>query len=740
MHNSNLKILALDLETTGLNSDKDKIIEIGWCLFDLDIDWEKYSSLVYYDGKLDKVVTELTGINEDDLSQAPVWDTLQGELKRVIDKADVIIGHNIKFDIQFLNKANFFLGDKLIWDSWQLAGMLIGKEKSFSLKALAEFIAWEYRAHRALDDAVAVAALYRYLVGDSLKRVSDAAINRILSKISNQWSYYLFFNQERNERWKNNIKIEKNFLNNKLIPVERDVDIVDAGEKVDLRTCDLKKVIDEWYNDDLAQLLVVNKRTWDWVRRQYNLNFIDQQNSYLCKQKLKSWLEKNHGDEINDGIYVKIVLRTDRGSWDGYINDIGWTPEEWSVVNDLRCGDNTLEHTDCYWRQKNISVKKRIATIAYHKENGENFDVLYYWSDKLLLEDAISEYSENKFKLDGWMVVLSKWHNCAKCKGDDFTKQNKDIIAKLEQDMSMWMGMFGLLVRAKGLERNSELAMDVTPALTNDLSWQGLAVASDKVAKSISACLMIDKKYCDFHRNWLAGILQVVDYFRSPTNKLAITVGWNSYRNNVNISVQMVDLEEILQKMFKNQQKIVLAGSWGTQIGYLENGELINRNLKINFEKIDKLLEITPISDELSWLNDTKTNLLVFGNRMKQKNWLKKYENNLRVKSMIRDLQSDDFSDKGLWVGTFYDLTEAATKSWKFDRICLESLPFDPPDILIQTYRAMYYGDDYFRAYKIPRMICKIRSVANLMTGSGEMLVMDKRFFDKKYYNLLEKL
>ena len=66
--------VAIDLETTGLDPKKDKIIEVGAVKFGGDLELDRFSSLVNPGRRLSQFITSLTGISQGDVDAAPKWD------------------------------------------------------------------------------------------------------------------------------------------------------------------------------------------------------------------------------------------------------------------------------------------------------------------------------------------------------------------------------------------------------------------------------------------------------------------------------------------------------------------------------------------------------------------------------------------------------------------------------------------------------------------------------------------
>lgn len=103
-------VLGLDLETSGLNYEKDQIIEIGAVLWDTETHSPKkvFNELIYFDNlNLPNEVQSITGISVDDLKTygIPLSDALK-TLTDLVNKAEYLVGHNaVNFDAEFLNQA-----------------------------------------------------------------------------------------------------------------------------------------------------------------------------------------------------------------------------------------------------------------------------------------------------------------------------------------------------------------------------------------------------------------------------------------------------------------------------------------------------------------------------------------------------------------------------------------------------------------------------------------------------------
>ncbi|MBL7199977.1 MAG: 3'-5' exoribonuclease [Anaerolineae bacterium] len=159
--------VALDLETTGLDSSRDAIIEIGVVKFDDRGETGTFSSLVNPGRSIPLQVTQLTGITQNDVVTAPPFSALCEKLSRFVDQA-VVVGHNIGFDMKFLRHKHCLEQNAFI-DTFELSTILMPHESRYSLGKLMDSLGLPFvRRHRALDDARACVLLFRALEARSV--------------------------------------------------------------------------------------------------------------------------------------------------------------------------------------------------------------------------------------------------------------------------------------------------------------------------------------------------------------------------------------------------------------------------------------------------------------------------------------------------------------------------------------------------------------------------------------------
>jgi ATP-dependent DNA helicase DinG len=145
-------LIALDLETTGLDPERDTVIEIGAVRFRQSRIEDTWTTLVNPGRPLHPSIIALTGINDDMLAHAPRLSQILAELETFVGDLPVL-GHNIKFDLGFLQPKGLIRYNQTL-DTYDLASVLLPTASRYGLAALANALGIPVRvAHRALDDA-----------------------------------------------------------------------------------------------------------------------------------------------------------------------------------------------------------------------------------------------------------------------------------------------------------------------------------------------------------------------------------------------------------------------------------------------------------------------------------------------------------------------------------------------------------------------------------------------------------
>lgn len=183
--------VVVDTETTGVDSDKDAIIELGMVLFEFDPETGvAYKVLGSFDQLEDPGFpvpaesTSVHGITDEMVAGKRIDDA---GVAQFLDGVSLVIAHNSKFDRVFLEKR-LPLFESLPWGcsfaqvDWRGEG--VGSAK---LDYIAYQYGFFYEAHRAEGDCYALLEILQ----QPLPKSGDLVLKSILSGLS-QKSYQIF--------------------------------------------------------------------------------------------------------------------------------------------------------------------------------------------------------------------------------------------------------------------------------------------------------------------------------------------------------------------------------------------------------------------------------------------------------------------------------------------------------------------------------------------------------------------
>ena len=161
----NKTFVALDLETTGLDFEKDEIIEVALVRFEDGVQKESVDYLVKPTSvTLRPFIESLTGISNADLENAEPFAAVAQKIYSFIGDLP-IVAHNAMFDSKFLKQTFAKVGVSFenhpVWDSLTVSRIAYQNVPNHRLDTLVQELGIERsRAHRALPDAEACGQLF----------------------------------------------------------------------------------------------------------------------------------------------------------------------------------------------------------------------------------------------------------------------------------------------------------------------------------------------------------------------------------------------------------------------------------------------------------------------------------------------------------------------------------------------------------------------------------------------------
>lgn len=167
------EFVALDLETTGLWAEMDRIVEIGAVRFaPSGVELGRFERLINPDRPMSPGAYAVHGLSDADLADAPPAAVVLPELVAFLGSAasTILLAHNAPFDASFLGNelrlAGLALPAHSVYDTLDLARRRLPMLGSHRLEALSRHFGLDPAgAHRALADSLRVKDLWLLLGG-----------------------------------------------------------------------------------------------------------------------------------------------------------------------------------------------------------------------------------------------------------------------------------------------------------------------------------------------------------------------------------------------------------------------------------------------------------------------------------------------------------------------------------------------------------------------------------------------
>lgn len=158
--------VSIDLETTGLNCRRDRIVEISGVLVLDDVVVDKFETLTNPNRRMSSAARAVNGISESLLLSAPSLDAVLPEFESFVGGL-VLLGHNVKrFDSLFLDRA--YAGESRLmpayqwFDTMELASRMFAGSLRLS-RLCSELGVINNTPHRALSDCIATHECYQVM-------------------------------------------------------------------------------------------------------------------------------------------------------------------------------------------------------------------------------------------------------------------------------------------------------------------------------------------------------------------------------------------------------------------------------------------------------------------------------------------------------------------------------------------------------------------------------------------------
>ncbi len=193
--------VSLDLETTGLNPESDRIIEVGAVRVEGGQMVDRFQRLINPGHALPDFVSLLTGITNADLVGAPAFADVATQLADFIGDLPMV-GQNFRFDLEFLAAAGVRPQGR-VFDTLALSRILRPSAANHGLGWLVDEMGIDNDSpHRALADAEATAKVF-LAFWDTVQRLDHAIlamIHSLANRMQGEWEPGALFELAARER------------------------------------------------------------------------------------------------------------------------------------------------------------------------------------------------------------------------------------------------------------------------------------------------------------------------------------------------------------------------------------------------------------------------------------------------------------------------------------------------------------------------------------------------------------
>lgn len=190
--------MIVDIETTGHSPKKgDRMIQFAGVVLENKKIVDTYTTFINPEIPISPFITELTGISNEKVRNAPTFSEVADKILNLMDDA-IFVAHNAHFDLTFLQEEleseQFPIIHAPVIDTVELTRILMPTLESYKLSDIAMYAGFEHdRPHQADSDAFVTAEWFLSLL-DKLERLPIETILtlRDLSKYLKSDLSYLF--------------------------------------------------------------------------------------------------------------------------------------------------------------------------------------------------------------------------------------------------------------------------------------------------------------------------------------------------------------------------------------------------------------------------------------------------------------------------------------------------------------------------------------------------------------------
>lgn len=754
-----MKFISLDIETTGFEPEKNRIIEFGAIKFDLEGNSETYQSLFNPGIKLPQIITHITGITDKMLSGAPKLEEKFEEIKNFIGDLP-IIGHNIQFDTGFLRKFGFELNNPE-YDTLDFSSILMPSLPSYSLEILSTHLHLNHKEkHRALDDSIAAMELFLKLT--TMFRELDQNLISKIQEIAKRSDWQL-----------------KEFLLS-LTPLSETKISKEKKDKKKITTTgiDIKKIM-QLDHSSLMEIPAPYENLISEIALQADTNIhiavpadnfislsrelpeeigkMDLSENYLSPSRLKSFSERDFFENYEVTALIKFLIWSEK-SKSGLLNELNLLGKERNTIYKVNADENFVNPDDEPFVQNALKNKNKKASIISHDYLIKKRPEL----ENLILFD-FENFTKRISQISGTYLALNRLINTL----NDIANltDQKELVENLTQKTTILFGLMGILLEKYCEQDSNNQRIIISEELFFTKEWQDIGHAlQNLIDLSQSLGEIKNEKTLPLLKSWKELLREIFECVKEPdTKNYFIRIEKNFYgeslikRTPISISKQ---IEEILAKI-KNYKII------DENIDLCDNGEFFKKMYGINdslpIEEIGKLnsaLEIVLIKDtpeydnadtrkiiphiltefaknkkgEIAIICSSKAQLLFLTPLLSQNLPNTKIISQLTGSISKTSEKFKEDPENSILMMTPHGW-ESFTGHEMIDTLFICRLPFDSPETDYMVMNSPGVKDS-IKDLMVPKAIISLKKIINRIK-KGKIIILDSRIHTKNYGGII---
>lgn len=745
--------ISLDLETTGFDPAKDKIIEFGAVKFDKTGPKETLSFLCNPGFAIPQVITHITKIKDSDLEGTRPFEERMEEVKAFIGNLP-IVGHNIEFDINFLRSFGLELPNNS-YDTQKLVSILIPSLPSYSLEVLTQIFELNHaEKHRALDDSIA--AMELFLKAQKNFSELDADLLSKLKEVSNRTNNSLkfFLNDITHLETSSQFALKNLPTEAAAIPqnTENFAPLLHQQTSALIESTPPYSDLAIYLSSNLKEktLIALPHELFLKIHQQLppEVSQIDTPSSYVSPTRLQEFAQKETFEE-HELISLLKYLVWIKQTKTGLLSEVTLFNKEKNTIYSVNCDPNfTNTEEEPYLKATHGTSP---VTITTHRQVIET----PVSTERLIIIDlesfirTLTSQSSLYLKAESLLNTISNLETLY---------PENEIVKSLLTKTTILFGTLGILFDKYNDKNPFAARAKIFSPIFTTIEWANFRSTFANIIELSKLLVEIQNAGTQVYlKNWKRQLTEIHDFIKESEDATSMT--WiESENEEIVLRKTPLSITTPLKKILDNTGNYQLIGEG---LDLKDNGNFIKSiyNLPQDLPVINLTQEtnnyatyiIKDFRDDLTLLarilkEKQATNpgrLAVICNAKQQLNLLtlKLSENGTSVLSQmtcsqgkINEKLKNEYDKSVLLItpNTWNNLQNPQL----IDTVILQKLPFDPPsDPTIMSLSENL--PDAFNKIQIPRTIINLKKIITRLSNNGEkpkqLIILDERLVTKDY-------